>query len=335
MAVANSYSNPAAAGGNREDLRDVLTILEPEETPVTSLIPKIDKPGATYVEWLADTIRKPRKTGTVEGGTTITRDNKAAERKRFGNYIHLYTNGYGVTDVQAKVDVAAIGEAGEFDYAKAMAVREAKRDMEAILCSDQEMQQGSGSNEWRTRGLFKWIQSTAQTVNPVPTKYLTPAGNIITGLTAANLQEAQVVDVLKSLFQVFGVKKTYIMPASAGVVAAFDGFTRTQPSATAQRYVVSDAAEKRAINMEVKTFNCSFGMLNIVPNLFLRVDANGDPDDNAALILVRELLGLGVLENLHAVDDTNNNPGGPQGYLKAMFALMHKNPRGSGKFQGT
>src|SRR6187402_1066934 len=40
MPAANTYSSPSWAGGNREDLMDVLTIVEPETYPVTSTIRK-------------------------------------------------------------------------------------------------------------------------------------------------------------------------------------------------------------------------------------------------------------------------------------------------------
>ena len=57
MALADTYTlaaaespatqNLGASMGNREDLRDVLTILEPEATPVTSTIKKGPGPKAT------------------------------------------------------------------------------------------------------------------------------------------------------------------------------------------------------------------------------------------------------------------------------------------------
>ena len=54
MPGAQSYSSPGTTGGNREDLRDVLTILEPEQTPVVSAMRKGQKTGGTSTELLAD-----------------------------------------------------------------------------------------------------------------------------------------------------------------------------------------------------------------------------------------------------------------------------------------
>src|ERR1043165_1815759 len=177
MPSANTYAAPAAAGGNREDLRDILTILEPEGTPVTSMIAKGPAPHATLVEVLADRLRAPRTSGQPEGKDINSFSNKSNKRQRFGNYIHIVSDTFAVTDVQ--MHVATAGTSNLYGEEKAKCVRELKRDMEAIVCGDQEMNPGTGNDDWVTRGVGKWIQATAQAVQPVPADFLTPAGNII------------------------------------------------------------------------------------------------------------------------------------------------------------
>ena len=64
---ANSYASPSIIGGNREDLRDILTIFEPEETPFTSACKKGDAPAPKepaakslpYLEFSISTIALP------------------------------------------------------------------------------------------------------------------------------------------------------------------------------------------------------------------------------------------------------------------------------------
>ena len=51
MATATSYN----VAGNREQILDVLTILEPEETPVVSMAKKLSA-SATFVEWQVDNL---------------------------------------------------------------------------------------------------------------------------------------------------------------------------------------------------------------------------------------------------------------------------------------
>lgn len=326
MPSANTYSSPAAAGGNREDLRDILTILEPEGTPVTSMIAKGPAPEATLVEVLADTLRPARKTGAPEGKDINSFSNKSNKRQRFGNYIHILEDTFAVTDVQ--MHVATAGTNNLYGEEKAKCLRELKRDLEAVVCGDQEMQQGSNAADWQTRGLFTWIQSTAQSVNPVPADYLTPAGNI--GAYGSGITEAQFNGILQSLFTVYGQKKTYEVPAGVDFINTVDNFTRVQPSSTNQRYNVTEYASSRQITLSVRVFDSSFGIANLIPDQFLKIDANGVGAPAAALFLNMELLELQFMESLHSVDKVDEG-GGPRGYCKAIASLCVKNPRGLGK----
>lgn len=325
MPSANTYASPGTLGGNREDLRDILTILEPEGTPVTSMMRKGAAPKATLVEVLADTLRAARTTGTPEGLDVNSFSNKASKRKRFGNYIHIVEDSFAVTDVEMNVAVA--GTSDLYGEAKAKCLRELKRDMESIVCGNQEMVQGSGSAGWQTRGLLKWIQSTAQATQPVPDDFLTPAANIA---ALAVPTEAQFNDILQSLFTVYGQRKTYEVPAGVDFIETVDNFTRVQPSATAMRYNVFEYADKRQITLSVRVFDSSFGIANLIPDQFVKIDANGVGTPTAALFLNMELLELQFMEALHSVDLPDYG-GGPRGYCKAIFAICVKNPRGLGK----
>jgi len=326
MPSANTYASPAAAGGNREDLRDVLTILEPEGTPVTSMMRKGPAPQATLCEVLADNLRAARTTGTPEGLDVNSFSNKASNRARFGNYIHIVEDSYAVTDVEMKVAVA--GTSDLYGEAKAKCIREIKRDMEAIVCGDQEMVQGNGTTGWVTRGLFKWIQATAQATQPVPANFLTPSGNI-TALAAA-ITEAQFNGILQSMFGIYGQRETYQVPAGTEFIETVDNFTRVQPSSTNQRYTVTEDANRRQITLNVRVFDSSFGICHLMPTMFNKIDSSGVGDVNAALFLNMELCELQFMEALHSVDLPDYG-GGPRGYAKAIFSTGVRNPRGLGK----
>jgi len=326
MPSANSYASPSTTGGNREDLRDILTILEPEGTPVTSMISKGPAPKATLVEVLADTLRAPRTTGVPEGLDVNSFSNKASKRSRFGNYIHILEDSFAVTDVEMMVAVA--GTSDLYGEAKAKCVRELKRDLESVICGDQEMVQGSGSTGWVTRGLFKWIQATAQATQPVPADFLTPAANI--GTYSAAITEAQFNGLLQAMYLVYGEKKTYQVVGGVEFIETVDNFTRVNSSATNIRYQVTEDAVRHQISLSVRIFDSSFGMAHLMPSQFLKIDAAGVGDVNAALFLNMELLELQMAEALHSVDLPDYG-GGPRGYCKTVFSLGVKNPRGLGK----
>lgn len=327
---ANSYASPSTAGGNREDLRDILTILEPEETPFTSMVKKGESPASVFVEVLADTLRKPRTGGTKEGQDAGKGNNKAKNRQRFGSFLHRVQDEYGVTDVQQAISkrggVAAISD--EYGDAKAKAVREVKRDLEAIACSDIEMQGGSDT-EMRTRGAFTWLSTSAQTTQPVPAQFLTPSAHVLDGGTPASFTEAQFNGVLKALSKVYGGKRDYQCIAGDNVCEVVDNFTRVNSSTTNVRYQVSETASSHTITLNVSIFDSTFGRAHMIPTQFNKLDSAGDGNPNAALILNMSLWQMLFLENLHSVDQ-EENAGGQSGYVKAMGALLCLNPKGNG-----
>ena len=333
--------------GNREDLRDVLTILEPEATPVTSAIKKGPGPKATLVEVLVDELSDP-VVATVEEGkdygraaATVTPnvtdfDDKSAARGRLQNNIHISSRTYGVTDVQTLTDTAGTQGAGEFAFGKAKSVREIKRDIESVICGGQNKSSSGGS--FTTRGLFDWIDSAGPA--DVHTKYRTPEGSIHDGGTSSPaggitgegpLTESKLAGLLQSMFTVRSEKKTYMGVFSPKIVDRIDQFTRTNADSTNVRYNVNENASTKTINMEVKVFNTSFGTVNIVPSTFLNVTASPYAfDDNAGLLLDMGLLELQFMDPIHSVE-LENHGGGRRGYTKAIYALCMKNPRGFGK----
>ena len=80
MAKAASYNT----AGNREDLTDVLTILEPESTPFVSMAKKAAASG-TFFEVQVDDLAVASFDGVNEGEDVTSFDNKAANRARIGN----------------------------------------------------------------------------------------------------------------------------------------------------------------------------------------------------------------------------------------------------------
>jgi len=343
MASANSYSSPGTTGGNREDLRDVLTILEPEQTPVVSAMRKGPGPKGTYTEVLADELDAPNTGGQPEGRDINSFSNKATKRQRFVNNIQIISRDYGVSDVQQLVDTAAVSS--EIEYAKMKTLREMKRDIEAVVCSNNERQSGNGSTAWKTRGLFRWTGSgratgadnaggtnvvTDQMVrtapDDVPVEYQTPAEQDIDA--GGDLTEAKLNGVLQSLFETHSAKKTYMGVFGTEVVEKIDNFTRTEGTTNTQRYTLNDDATKKTINLEVKVFNSSFGRVNVIPSVFLNHNGTvGDKD--AGLILDLDLLELQYMEALH-LRDLDDEGGGPRGYGKCIFSVMCKNPKGLG-----
>lgn len=325
---ADSYNNPSTAGGNREDLRGDVTLLEPQATPFCSMAKK-GTASAVKTEWMTDTLRKVKITGSPEGRDAQGTGNKAKDRKRLETFQHRVFEEYSVSDVQEAISKRKgnAATASELDYSRIKALKEVKRDMEAICLADQD-HQGESANDMRTRGLFDWIDASGPA--DVPASVRPSASQIKTGVSA-DLSEGDVNDLMQALFDVYGEKMTLQAFLNSNLVKNFDGFGNTDLGATRQRYSVVQDASKHEIDIEVKFYSSSFGRLAVVPSHFCKVNATtGVPDANAGLFVNMELCELRFLEDLFS-EDTPDHGGGGGGYIRGMFANVCKNPKGFAK----
>lgn len=329
---ASAY-NPGTTGGRREDLRNVLTILEPEETPFVSRVRKGPAPKSTLVETLGDTLRKAKNSGTKEGTDGTKGGNKAANRSRFGVYIHRLQESFGVSDVQQIISErggqAAVDD--EYGTAKAKTIREMKRDLEAVCLGTQEDSGGTTESDMKTRGVQKWLSTSAQSSNPVPSNFRTLSNASVSGKSFAGTRftEDDLNGVLKTLKGAYGGKRTYMGLGGNNAVDTVDHFTRTDVSSAA-RYRVFEDADTHEITMMVSVFDSSFGRLEMQSDDFIAIDSNGDPDAEHLDILNPELWHLDLFDALHSTDLPDLG-GGPNGQAKVMFALLCDSPKGNGR----
>lgn len=326
---ANSYSSPGTTGGNKEWLDTKLTILEPEETPFTSLVPKDNDAKAVFHEVVADRLRPVRINGTREGESGPKGGNKASKRQRFGSYLHRWHDSFGVSDVQQAVSEAGGNAVTDDEYAdaKMKALREVKRDIEATICATQDTQGGT-DDEMRTRGAFTWLAAT-QTPQ-IPADFVVPAAQRLTGVASiVEYGSNSLNSVLKSLKSQYGGSKEFHLIGGNDYVEDVDLFTRSRDAGTNEtRYRVDEAGKERTITMMVRIFESSFGRVVVHPSDFVNVDAAGAGDADACLILNMDLWKLSFLERVHAVDD-DEDAGGVTGYVKAIGGLFCRMPRGN------
>jgi hypothetical protein len=333
---ANSYSSPGITGGNREWMDSTLTILEPEETPFTALVPKSNDAKGTFHEVLADRLRAARVDGSKEGDSGPKGGNKATKRQRFGSYLHRWFDSFGVTDVQQAVTEAG-GNAvttDEFALAKSKCLRELKRDMEGTHCSAIETTTG-GAADMKERGAFTWLAATQTPA--IPADFITPAAQRLTG--KVQLSETDLNSVLKSLKSNYGGSREYHLIGGNDYVEDIDLYTRAPDGlnpATGGRatYIVASGEDTHEISMLTKVFQTSFGRVVVHGSDFLRIDSVPTGDPTAALILNMEHWEACFLEKLHTQDEFPD-AGGFAGFAKCIGGLFCRMPRGSGYVYNT
>lgn len=328
MPISATYqpSAPTAKTGqgsaisNREDLSNELAILAPEETPILSLCSK-GKASATYNEWTVDSLAAPVTTGIAEGSDVTSFSDKFADRARLGNYIQLMRRDYLVSNLQQAV--TSVGPAN-IAQAEAKSMRELKRDIEATIASNNEMTVENGAGTpYGMRGLGTWIQSSAQTTNPVPAAYRTPSASIL----GAAVTETTFNGMLGSIFARNGEMNSLTLVANTALRQVISGFARANPSNAGATYHVNQDATSKAITLSVNLYDSDFGIVKIV---------NGNPacmptaTTNVGYVINPKYIGFNTLIPMGATR-LENQGGGERGFIDVAGTLVCKHPQAHGK----
>jgi len=329
MATATSYN----VAGNREQILDVLTILEPEETPVVSMAKKLPA-TATFVEWQVDNLSAPTFGGVGEGEDVTSFSNKVINRTKLGNYVQKFRREWMVSDIQELVNTA--GVSSEVANSEAKSLRELKRDLEAAVCSIQDRQAEAGSGTpYKTRGLGKWLANggtAGSAPSDLPSSYQLPSASLD---STATVLESHFNAVVQSRYETVGNAGSRLtLVAAPDLKAQISNFTRADTSSNDSTYSVTQDATTKKVTLSVNVYDGDFGLVNIVPSLFNnRTSGSNTIDDDWGYLIDPELIGLFVLK-AESNTELENQGGGRRGYTDVIAGLACFNPLGFGVFEG-
>lgn len=341
---------PGTTGGNREDLRDDITMLEPQKTPYTSAVAKTSEAKAMLTEVLGDRMRNPRTSGSREGTAGGKGGNRAVKRARFGNYMHRAQDEWAVTLEQQLLSKrgGTAGVSNEADWQRSKTLAEFKRDIEAVNMSNNDGQDGAGGDaDMKTRGVMKWLTPSGTTLTPtVPNDFRIPGGSasgapvddggslscVFThGQTSPQLfTEDNFNKVGKNVSKIHGGKETFDCIAGDNVVETIDHFERLIARSTTESYTVPHFGGDATISMMVNIYESSFWKVNVIGSQFVQCDSNGVGDANAAAILKMDLWYLDCLQDLQEIE-SYANAGGEGGTFLHLWQNMCLSPRGNAK----
>ena len=318
--------------GKREDLSDLIAVVDAKATPVQSMIPKGKDLTNTLFEWQADKFDDPQTGGVLDGQDADTFTNNAADRDLLYGRIQKVWRKPMVSDMAENVSDVA-GVKSEMARAIAKDLKHLARDIEATICSDNDSQAQAGSNPYKTRGLGEWIKATAQTDLPVPEDYRTPSAAINT-TAMASLSETNVNAVLEAIFQETGQNRSFTLVCGTALKTAFTGFSLYVPDKASHLAVRRmNQSKPQMIEHTVSVYEGDFGTLNLIVSLFLANGTSNAPT-RRGYVLNSELLELRY-KRRPRFTELENKGGGRRGIVDAIFGLCVKNPRGLGKFAAT
>ncbi len=330
--------------GKREELADLIALVDAKDTPFTSMAKKGSKPGNTLFRWQADSLPTPKMTGTVDG-TDVTsyenyvKDGTTTYRAELSNYIQIFRRAVRVSPLTQDISTVA-GVRDELANNVAKGIQALKRDMEVTLCSNNGAQADNGTVPYLTRGLHKWLQPSASkdTVLPVIDQFCTPTANRSTVGTAA-LTESVVQNVLTGIYSQTGQYRDYDALVGTALKRAFTNlvFTTAQGTGTAPMTAIrtlNRESDSSSYISSVDVFEGDFGKLRLHPSHYLNATA-GVGSTFAGYVIPFDQVEVRYGGNVAGVTSLTNNGGGEARMIEAVAGLCVYNPLAFGVFDFT
>ena len=264
MATFQTYT----AIGQREDLSDVIYNISPTETPFLNSVGK-SKATAIYHEWQTDSLAAVNTSNAAVEGATAS-DATISPTVRVGNRTQISQKTIKISGTLDAVNKA--GRKSEKAYQLAKASSEIKRDMEAILLSNQTAANGNATTARTLGGLQAWLASNTSNGSGGS------AGANGTTARTTGTDRAFTATLLNTVAQsafTNGGSPTMLLvtPAQKVVASTFSGI--------ATRYRDVPANQQAQIINAADVYVSDFGIIQIVPDRFI---PNADNDDTAFLL---------------------------------------------------
>lgn len=276
----------------RENVMNKIWDISKIPLPFTDMI-GTDSTDNSYAEWTTDQLAAPDLTNALVDGADAS-GNDTQTGARVGNHCQISDK---VVRVSYRADASnTIGRAKELSYQLMRRQQELRRDVEAIILSNQASVADNGNAvAGKVGGLPSWLATNHQ--NGTPGGFNTGTGLTVARGTGARvaLTETMVRTAVQSVYTQGGDPSIFMSIPS--IIAAFSAYLFTSSARVAS--LMSDqgkSKEKAAALGSVNVFVTDFGALKLVPNR-LQQSYNDTAPATAAdvFILDPEYLALSYL----------------------------------------
>ncbi len=360
MALTNQ-SNLVNSVGQREDLSDIIAVVDARETVLTSMLRKGKKPAGVYTEWQIDSYPTVSTSGTIDGSDVTTFENYGYTRQRIGNYIQQFRRVPSVSRLEENVanvaglnnpDINGAAGATEFARSKAKATVQIKRDVEATFLSDNIAQNGSASpsgsgaaavatQAYQTRGLGAWLTSAATSGNYGKVAItgdastggatgLLPTNSIFSGSLSGAFSEDVLRSLLQSRWNQTGRGGDLVAIVGANIKNAVTDFSRYLPaktiaggSSTSVRFYNDEIGDK-SIESAVDIYSGDYGNVELFLSAFIGV-SSGTANANRGYILDPEYIEMRTLTAPYFTELPDLGAG-RRGIVETICTLVPTNP---------
>lgn len=273
MAVPSDTYQTFQSIGNAEDVSERIFNITPYDTPLITLA-GADDAEATYTEWQEESLPAVNGSNAVVEGDNAT-NTAVTPTVRVGNWLQTSERTFGISTIQEAI--RKYGRSSERARQRVNYMRALKRDMEAIVCSNQARVVGDASTARKLRGLPAWI-ATNDSRGSGGADGSASAAATDSG-TPRNFSETLLKTVMATAYS-NGAQPTVVM---SGPINRVNASSQLSGGAT-KFYNTSD----KTLVATVTVYMSDFGPLKFVPNRFQR--------ERDMFLLDPDYISIGYLE---------------------------------------
>lgn len=257
MAQPSNTFDSYDAVGIKEDLRDVIYNISPEETPFYTKSRKTTASNTLH-EWQTDALRAAAANAHVEGDATTAEARTATTR--LGNYTQIFKNATTVPDTDEGLDKA--GRAKEVAYQMLKTAKEQKLDIEKALFDSNARVAGNSTTARELAGAPAWIKTNQANVG---TGGAAPTGDgtdTRTDGTQTVFTQADFDTVMQSIWEEGGTPDTcYLSPFQMNKALGFTGNNNQRANVV--------AGDERVVN-SLSVYLTPWGQVAFQPSRLIR-----------------------------------------------------------------
>ncbi len=300
----------ANAVGEREDLSDVITRIDPDETPIFSALRK-ETANGVFVEWQVQELAAAVATNYQNEGADASYATPTATT-RLGNHMQISQKDAQVSGTLDAVDKA--GRDAEVAYQKVLKGLELRRDIEKYLNSDTAR---SASDPRKAGTLSSWITNVDDASG---TSAATGDGTDVPDMSGTNraLTLAMIDNAMQAAYTDGGQPNMLVVsPAKKATFSDLNGgsVTTNQINYTAPR--------EAAIVGSVSLYLSDYGQLDVVIDRFA--------SDDRVYLLDSDYASICTLPNRNfAVDDLAKTGDSEKFQIITEFTLKVSAPKAHG-----
>lgn len=326
--------------GNQEDWAAFVTNVEEEAAPFMDWLPTGPKPVNTLLSYQAEKYRDPvvnaHKDATPVTGFLSAGDSRA----RLKALIQYFTKAASVSTLNQDVtNIAGIND--ELAHEIVKQTSELTFDMEAAFLEDNDGQEDTGAQPYKTRAVGSWVSSSAQALYPVPSAFLTPAASAITTATGSITEDAllNVFESMGTITKSKGSITAFVAPKAKRVFNNMPLFTPASTlvggTPTGATGVVYNKGDVNTVGRVAERYITDYGTVELrISWRTMALTGSATEKNYTTYFLHRDMWELRWNKKPMWMRKTYEG-GSYEAFCEAIAMLVCKNPHGEGKWAPT